>query len=129
LAPHPASAGVPVWLAGATATMEKALQLELPYQSSRATPAELAPIATDYFDRGGTVLAHRVRVQVSEEVVDAPDLEWHAVTGSAAQLVDALGRFAELGVADLSIVPGQDDRTSRDTLDALVTQVVPQLES
>ncbi len=127
LAPRPASEGVPVWLAGATATMAKAIQLGLPYQSSRATPDELAPIAAEYFERGGTRLAHRVRVQVSDNDVDGPALEWHAVTGSPAQLVDALGRFAELGVSDLSIVPGQDDRTSHETLEALVTHVVPQL--
>jgi len=127
LAPSPASAGVPVWLAGARATMSKAIELGLTYQSSRATPDELAPVAADYFDRGGTSLAHRVRIQATTDHAGHGDLDWHVVAGSASQLVDALGRFRELGVADLSIVPGQDDETSRHTLEVLTADVVPQL--
>lgn len=127
LAPAPASAGVPVWLAGSTTTMNKAIGLGLPFQSSRATPDELAPIAADFFARGGTQLAHRVRVQATSERSGTGDLEWHLVSGSAAELADAFGRFAEMGVSDLSIVPGQDDATSRHTIEVLTTEVVPQL--
>lgn len=117
----------PVWMAGATATMRKAAARGLPFQASRALPDALAPIARDYFDRGGTMLAHRVRLEIGEHTVEGEALDWHAVTGSAAQVVDTLGRYRELGVVDLSLIPGADDDTSRSTLDALITDVVPQL--
>ena len=54
-------------------------------------------------------------------------LDWHAVTGSVDQVVDTLGRYVELGVRDLSLIPGADDDTSRTTLAALIDEVVPQL--
>jgi len=128
LAPAPAGeTGVPVWLAGAEATMRRALRAGLPFQSSRATPEELQPIARRWFDAGGGLLAHRVRLQVDRGTAAGHELDWHAVTGSVDALVDALGRFAELGVADLSIVPGQDDATSLETVRVLVDEVVPQL--
>ena len=126
--PGPLADGRPeVWLAGASATMKRAIDRKLPYQSSRSTPDELAPVATSFFDRGGTILAHRVRVEVGTHEVEGAAVEWHAVTGSPSQLVDALGRYRELGVTDLSIVPGQDDITSLRTVEVLVADVVPQL--
>jgi alkanesulfonate monooxygenase SsuD/methylene tetrahydromethanopterin reductase-like flavin-dependent oxidoreductase (luciferase family) len=128
LAPAPSGeSGVPVWLAGAAATMRRALRAGLPFQSSRATPDELAPIARRWFDEGGGLLAHRVRLQVDRGNAAGRELDWHAVTGGVAELVDALGRFAELGVGDLSIVPGQDDATSLETVAVLVDEVLPQL--
>ena len=128
LSPLPESDGVPVWLAGARATMEKALALGLPYQSSRARPADLAPLAAEWFDRGGTTLAHRVYVLAGNTDATGHEVDWNAVTGSADQLVEALSRFGELGVSDLSIVPGQDDEQSRHTIEVLATEVVPQLD-
>lgn len=128
LSPGPPEAGAPpVWLAGATATMERALSRGLPYQSSRATPVELEPVAKRFFDGGGTFLAHRVRLEYGDHDVDGEAVEWHAVRGHTDQLVEALGRFGEIGVSDLSIVPGQDDRTSLQTLEKLASEVVPQL--
>lgn len=128
LSPGPADRGpVPLWLAGAEATMGRALSRDLPFQSSRATPTELAPLAERFFDRGGTHLAHRVRLEYGGHEIHGEEVEWHAVRGSAAELVDALGQFAELGVEDLSIVPGQDDQTSLRTVEVLATEVVPQL--
>jgi alkanesulfonate monooxygenase SsuD/methylene tetrahydromethanopterin reductase-like flavin-dependent oxidoreductase (luciferase family) len=117
----------PVWLAGATATRRRAVELGLPFQSSRATPEELAPVASAFFDAGGTVLAHRVRVEFGAHQVDGEALDWHAVTGSADELVDALGRFAAMGVSDLSIIPGQGDERSQRTIEVLATDVLPQL--
>lgn len=126
--PGPPSSGPPpVWLAGADATMRRAIDRSLPFQSSRATPDELAPIAERFFAAGGTALAHRVRVEVGDHQVAGRDLDWHAVTGSAAQIVEAFGRFAELGVFDLSLIPGQDDATSLRTVRTLVEDVFPQL--
>lgn len=130
LAPGPAEDGPPpIWLAGAAATRQLAVDLGLPYQASRATPAELSPVATAFHDAGGVQLAHRVRVQTGELEVAGAHVEWHAVTGSVAQIVDALSQFAAMGVTDLSIVPGSDDTTSRRTIEALATEVLPQLPS
>jgi alkanesulfonate monooxygenase SsuD/methylene tetrahydromethanopterin reductase-like flavin-dependent oxidoreductase (luciferase family) len=127
LAPAPGDGRiVPVWLAGAEATMRRALRAGLPFQSSRATPEELAPIARRWFDAGGGLLGHRVRLQIDRRA-EGRELDWHAVTGTVDELVDALGRFAALGVGDLSIVPGQDDATSLETVTALVEEVLPQL--
>lgn len=128
LAPGPGTEGPPpLWLAGAAATMQRALARGLPFQSSRASPDELAPIAERFFDQGGDFLAHRVRIDYGGPDVEGERVDWHAVSGSIDQLVDALGRFAELGVQDLSIVPGQDDAGSRRTVEALAAEVVPQL--
>jgi len=130
LSPGPSEDGAPsVWLAGAAATRRRAVQLGLPFQSSRATPNELEPIARAFFEAGGLELCHRVRVEAGAHTVDGEALDWHAVTGSAAQLVDALGRFAAIGVSDLSIIPGQDDATSQRTIEVLATEVLPQLGS
>jgi alkanesulfonate monooxygenase SsuD/methylene tetrahydromethanopterin reductase-like flavin-dependent oxidoreductase (luciferase family) len=130
LAPGPGPDGSPpVWLAGAAATRNHAVELGLPFQSSRATPDELAPIAAQFFARGGSQLAHRVRVQAGTHAVASDEVEWHAVTGSVNQLVDALGRFAEMGVSDLSIVPGSDDSTSLKTVEVLASDVLPQLSA
>jgi alkanesulfonate monooxygenase SsuD/methylene tetrahydromethanopterin reductase-like flavin-dependent oxidoreductase (luciferase family) len=126
--PGPSPDGdVPVWLAGSTTTMRRAIARGLPYQSSRASPDELAPIAAEFFDLGGTTLAHRVRVELGEHAVEGAEVEWHAITGSVDHIVDALGRFRALGVSDLSVIPGQDDATSLSTVRALVDDVVRQL--
>ena len=117
----------PVWLAGAGATMRKAAARGLPFQSSRALPDDLAPVITEYTDRGGPMLAHRVRVEIGDHDVGGEVVDWQAVSGSVAQVVDTLGRYRELGVADLSCIPGQDDDTSLRTVEALVTDVLPQL--
>jgi hypothetical protein len=51
------------------------------------------------------------------------------VTGPARHLVEEMARYAALGVDDLSLLPGQDDRSSRETLDALVGEVLPALRA
>lgn len=128
LAPFPhRPEGPPLWLAGAAATMAKALHLGLPFQASRLTPDELAPLAARWFDDGGRTLAHRVRVQVGEQVPTGHQLDWHAVVGPPSFLAEQLDRFRQLGVADLSLVPGQDDTTALATVDALIETVLPQL--
>ena len=128
LAPGPSSAGPPpVWLAGAAKTMNRAVALGLPFLSSRATPDELAPVARRFFDAGGEFLAHRTRLEYGAHDVAGNVVEWHATTGSIDELVDTLGRYAELGVRDLSIIPGQDDASSLRTVEILAAEVVPQL--
>ncbi len=117
----------PVWLAGAAATMRKAAARGLPFQSSRALPDALADRAAEYFDRGGVRLAHRMRLEIGNHDVEGQAVDWHALTGSVGRIVEMLGRYRELGVSDLSIIPGADDATSRETLDVLIDEVVPQL--
>ena len=128
LSPGPSSAGPPpVWLAGGTATMNRAGARGLPFQSTRATPDELAPVARRFFDAGGEFLAHRTRLEFGSHDVTGDAVDWHAVTGSTDELVDTLSRYAELGVSDVSIVPGQDDASSLRTVEILAAEVVPQL--
>ena len=128
LSPGPSDAGPPpVWLAGAAATMRRAAALGLPFLSSRATPDELAPVARRYFDDGGAFLAHRTRLEYGDHDVAGDVVEWHAITGSTDEMVDTLGRYADLGVGDLSIIPGQDDASSLRTAEVLASEVVPQL--
>ena len=128
--PGPPDSGSPqLWLAGARATMDRAISRGLPFQSSRLTPEELESVAREYFDRGGTKLAHRVRVAYGEERVESEKLDWNAVAGSVEQLVDALARYREMGVSDLSIVPGQDHEISLRTIEVLGSEVLPRLAS
>ena len=68
-----------------------------------------------------------MRVEFGAGEVAGEQVEWHAVRGPVGELVEALSRFAELGVQDLSIVPGQDDATSLRTVEVLAAEVVPQL--
>ena len=128
LGPGPLRDGpVPIWLAGAAATMKFSIDRGMPFQSSRATPDELEPIAMRYFDSGGTTLAHRVRVTFGDNTTEGDRVAWHSVTGSVNQLVEELSRFREMGVIDLSIIPGHDDDSALTTVDVLASDVLPQL--
>jgi alkanesulfonate monooxygenase SsuD/methylene tetrahydromethanopterin reductase-like flavin-dependent oxidoreductase (luciferase family) len=128
LSPEPFTpGGPPIWLAGAAATMRLAARLGLPYQASRALPAELAPLAARWGDLGGGLLAHRIYVEAGSVVPDGVHVERHVLAGSADQILDGLSRYRELGVADLSMVLGHDDTSARHTLDILLTDVLPQL--
>ena len=128
LGPGPVAAEpVPIWLAGAGATMRHSIDCGYPFQSSRATPEELEPTAAKFFDQGGTELKHRVRVTFGPSTLDGDNVEWHAVSGSVNQLVDELGRFGELGVDDLSIIPGHDDASALETVEVLASDVMSQL--
>lgn len=129
VSPVPPAAGVPVWLAGERATFERALQLGLPFQAARATPDEVAPLAREWFDRGGGTLGIRIRASVRSTPDRAPGtaVDWNSVGGSAAQVLDDFGRYVELGITDISIVPGQDDATSLETVQTLGAEVLPHL--
>jgi len=129
VSPIPPTGGVPIWLAGARATFERALQLGLPFQASRSSPDELAPLAREWFDRGGGTLAVRIRLTVEEAPGGTPGetVEWNTIGGSTEHALDQLQRYIELGVTDISIVPGQDDRVSLSTVEALGTEVIPKL--
>ena len=118
---------VPLWLAGANPTMQHSITIDVPFQASRATPEELAPLAANYFDSGGSTLCHRVRVTSGDCTVDGDRVEWHSVCGSVTQLVDAFGSFEAMGVSDLSIIPGHDDASALETIETLAASVLPQL--
>ena len=121
--------GPPVWLAGLRPTMNRALRLGLPYQSTRATPDELEPVAREFFDRGGQTLAHRAYIQVEDDSNIEYDESRNAITGSADQVVEVLSRFAAMGVSDMSIVPGRDDTSSLRNLESMIERVLPQLDT
>ena len=122
--------GPPVWLAGARATMLRAIRLGLPFQASRIGPTALAPAAREWFDRGGTKLAVRVRMGVdgTESGAGPPRptaTGTGALIGSAAFLAEQVDAFRQLGVTDLSIMPGQDAESSLRTIEALASAALP----
>jgi alkanesulfonate monooxygenase SsuD/methylene tetrahydromethanopterin reductase-like flavin-dependent oxidoreductase (luciferase family) len=124
--------GPPLWLAGARATMLRAIRLGLPFQASRIGPSALAPTAREWFDRGGTKLAVRVRMGVEGSGPGAGSspptaTDTGALVGSAAFLAEQVGAFRQLGVTDLSIMPGQDVEASLQTIAALAEQALPAL--
>lgn len=111
--------GPPIWLAGAEATMGLALELGLPFQASRALPDELAPVAARWFAAGGGLLAHRIYVELGDDVPDGVQVARHVLTGSAAAIAEGLERYRAMGVGDLSIVLGHDDESALRTLEAI----------
>jgi len=128
LAPAPYTPqGPPVWLAGEHATMRLAARLGLPFQASRATPAELEPVARRWQELNGGLLAHRIYAEAGTGVPDGEQVARHVVAGSAAQLTDAFAAYRELGVDDLSVVLGHDDASAMRTLGVLLGEVLPAL--
>jgi hypothetical protein len=107
--------------------MRVALDLELPYQASRALPGELAPLAARWFDQGGGLLAHRIYLEAGDDAPDGEQVARHVLHGSASALTDGLAAFAAMGVGDLSLVLGHDDTSARHTLDILAAEVLPHL--
>ena len=128
LAPGPFTpGGPPLWLAGERATMRRALARGLPFQASRKSPEDLEPLAREWHDGGGGLLGVRIRVGLAGVASHAGGVDWQALTGPPDFLAEALARYAELGVSELSLLPGQDDLSSLATVEALVEQVVPVL--
>lgn len=131
--PRPWSAGgPPVWLAGARATMLRAIRLGVPFQASRIGPSALAPTAREWFGRGGTTLAVRVRMGVGHGGTGsgpaaATATETGALIGPPSFLAEQIDAFRELGVTDLSIMPGQDADASLRTIEALASHALPAL--
>jgi alkanesulfonate monooxygenase SsuD/methylene tetrahydromethanopterin reductase-like flavin-dependent oxidoreductase (luciferase family) len=119
--------GPPLWLAGGGPTMRLAARLGLPFQASRALPAELAPSTKRWHELGGGLFAHRVYVEAGGAVPDGVEVERHTLCGSAEQLLAGLVAYRDLGVGDLSMVLGHDDESALRTLDVLVGAVLPYL--
>jgi alkanesulfonate monooxygenase SsuD/methylene tetrahydromethanopterin reductase-like flavin-dependent oxidoreductase (luciferase family) len=130
IAPSPrpyTSGGPPLWLAGAEATMRRAVRLGLPFQASRTGPTALAKPAHEFFDAGGPALAVRVRFGLAAQVIDGA--EDGAIVGPPGFLADQIEAFRQLGVSDISIMPGQDAETALATIAALVEDVLPAVGS
>jgi hypothetical protein len=51
------------------------------------------------------------------------------VRGPASYLADQLVAYRDLGVADVSLMPGRDDEASLRTVEALTTEVLPALNA
>jgi alkanesulfonate monooxygenase SsuD/methylene tetrahydromethanopterin reductase-like flavin-dependent oxidoreductase (luciferase family) len=119
--------GPPVWLAGERATMRLAARLGLPFQASRAAPAELQPVARLWKELNGGLLAHRIYAEAGTGVPEGEQVARHVVSGSAAQIADAFAAYRELGVGDLSVVLGHDDASAMRTLEVLLGDVLPAL--
>jgi alkanesulfonate monooxygenase SsuD/methylene tetrahydromethanopterin reductase-like flavin-dependent oxidoreductase (luciferase family) len=126
LSPPPFTPGGPLlWYAGGRATFERALRDGVPFQARRVTPDELAPIASEWFGRGGTELAVRVPFALSERPATGEEAV-NRVAGPPVYLAEQLGRYQALGVSDVSILPGQDDGASLRTIEALAAVALPQ---
>jgi alkanesulfonate monooxygenase SsuD/methylene tetrahydromethanopterin reductase-like flavin-dependent oxidoreductase (luciferase family) len=108
-----------LWLAGGEATMRRAIRYGLPWQPTRLTPEELAPLARAYAEAGGTRLTARVRMSVSEASPREGALAFTTLVGPPAYLADQLHAFAALGVTYTSVVAGFDYASCAATIDAL----------
>jgi hypothetical protein len=112
--------------------MLRAIRLGVPFQASRIGPSALAPLATEWFGRGGTKLAVRVRMGVNRRRPGGGSpsptaTETGALIGPPSFLAEQVGAFRDLGVTDLSIMPGQDAESSLRTIEALAEQALPAL--
>jgi alkanesulfonate monooxygenase SsuD/methylene tetrahydromethanopterin reductase-like flavin-dependent oxidoreductase (luciferase family) len=117
--------GPPLWYAGGPHTFDRAIRDGVPFQARPATPQALASTAAEWFDRGGTHLAVRVPFELGDRVESTDDL----VRGPASYLADQLAAYDDLGVTDVSLMPGRDDEASLRTVETLTGEVLPALGS
>lgn len=108
-----------LWLAGGEATMRRAIRYDLPFQPTRLSPDELAPLARAYADAGGTRLTVRARMSVTEQVGSHGPLRFPALVGPPSYLADQLHAYAQLGATYVSVVAGFDYPSTAATIDAL----------
>ncbi len=109
-----------LWLSGAEATMQRALRYGLAWQPSRMSPAEVAPLAHRYIDSGGVGLKIRARMSVSEPK-DNPEAfrTFSTLVGPAEYLAEQIEAYAALGATYISVVPGFDESSCAETIQAL----------
>jgi alkanesulfonate monooxygenase SsuD/methylene tetrahydromethanopterin reductase-like flavin-dependent oxidoreductase (luciferase family) len=109
-----------LWLSGAQATMRRAVRHGLPWEPSRMAPDEVAPLARDYLDAGGTSLKVRARMSVSAPP-EAPQAfrGFSTLVGPPQYLADQINAYAALGATYVSVVPGFDERSCAETIEAL----------
>jgi hypothetical protein len=92
----------------------------------------LQPLAREWFERGGGELAVRIALQVTDQVpanggTVGSVAQANALVGPATYLAEQLAAYQDLGVSDVSLIPGHDDEVSLRTIDALSTQILPAL--
>jgi alkanesulfonate monooxygenase SsuD/methylene tetrahydromethanopterin reductase-like flavin-dependent oxidoreductase (luciferase family) len=122
--------GPPLWLAGGRPTFERALRAGLPFQARTTPPAAFAATAREWFERGGGALAMRIAIEVADRVSasePASASQTNALVGPPAYLAEQLAAYRELGLADVSLMPGRDDRTSLRTIELLGDEILPAL--
>lgn len=121
--------GPPLWLAGGRPTFERALRAGLPFQARTTPPAAFASTAREWFERGGGELAMRIALEVADRVSDAGPgaAQANALVGPPGYLAEELAAYRELGLADVSLMPGRDDDASLRTLEALGGEILPAL--
>jgi alkanesulfonate monooxygenase SsuD/methylene tetrahydromethanopterin reductase-like flavin-dependent oxidoreductase (luciferase family) len=100
--------------------MRRALKYGLPWQPTRLSPAEVAPLAHQYLSEGGVGLKIRTRMSVTEPVRNPEAFTtFTTLVGSAEYFADQIAAYAALGAAYVSVVPGYDQRSCAETIDAL----------
>jgi alkanesulfonate monooxygenase SsuD/methylene tetrahydromethanopterin reductase-like flavin-dependent oxidoreductase (luciferase family) len=111
-----------LWLSGAEATMRRALRHGLAWQPTRMSPEQVAPLARQYTQSGGVGLRIRTRMSVSPPPPNPDGLALAGFTtlvGPAEYLAEQLADYAALGATYISVVPGYDDRSCAETIEAL----------
>lgn len=111
-----------LWLSGAEGTLRRAVKYGLPWQPSRMSPEEVAPLARKYFDAGGVGLRVRARMSVSAPPTPAEAFAFRGfstLVGPPSYLADQINAYAELGATYVSVVPGYDETSCLATIEAL----------
>ncbi len=133
LSPRPFTPGGPkLWLAGGRPTIERALKAGLPFQARTSSPERFAPVAREWFERGGAELGMRITVLAAKQISDAGSGDGgvthnDALIGPPGYLAEQLNAYRELGLAEVSLMPGHSDEQSLQTIEALATEVLPAL--
>jgi alkanesulfonate monooxygenase SsuD/methylene tetrahydromethanopterin reductase-like flavin-dependent oxidoreductase (luciferase family) len=108
-----------LWLAGAEATMQRAVRYGLAFEPTRMTPTEIESLARKYTDAGGRALRVRTRMSVSAPVRGPGARDFPTLVGPPDYLADQLEAYVTLGATYISVVAGYDDRSCAETIDAL----------
>jgi alkanesulfonate monooxygenase SsuD/methylene tetrahydromethanopterin reductase-like flavin-dependent oxidoreductase (luciferase family) len=109
-----------LWLSGAEATMRRALRHGLAWQPTRMSPAEVAPLARVYRDSGGAGLKIRSRMSVSAPASNPKAFQtFTTLVGPPAYLAEQIEAYARLGASYVSVVPGHDESSCAETIEAL----------
>ena len=111
-----------LWLSGGVATMRRALRHGLAWQPTGMTPEQLATLARQYADSGGVGLSVRTRMSVTHPPPNPDSVafsNYPTLVGPAEYLADRLMDYAALGGTYISVVPGYDDRSCAETIEAL----------
>jgi alkanesulfonate monooxygenase SsuD/methylene tetrahydromethanopterin reductase-like flavin-dependent oxidoreductase (luciferase family) len=110
-----------LWLAGeGQATIGRCIKYHLPWMPTRFTPSDLAPLAREYFDRGGASLKVRIRMSAVEPPQKPEDrLSYPTLIGPPEFLAEQIAAYEELGADYISVVPGFDFDSAAATIDAM----------